>query len=40
MKDIEKKSIGTIAIHGGQEKNPYPTTSVVGYKAQSFHFFF
>lgn len=38
MKDIEKKSIGTIAIHGGQEKNPFGALATPIYQTSTFIF--
>lgn len=38
MKDIEKKGIGTIAIHGGQEKNPFGSLAIPIYQTSTFIF--
>lgn len=38
MKDIEKKGIGTIAIHGGQEKNPFGALATPIYQTSTFIF--
>lgn len=38
MKNISEKGIGTIAIHGGQEKNPFGALSVPIYQTSTFIF--
>ena len=38
MKNIQQKGIGTIAIHGGQEKNPFGALSTPIYQTSTFIF--